>query len=176
MLKASYGSMKSEVKDGRLDVRRFVEPLTGMPATEDPVVLNSRLEEIIRVTGKKPMAILVSLSFPPPPPPWLREARANLEEHPSNQKIIKRYDSGFWTGTDIQQKFVKVLNLVRCMAGVIICYVDETGTSQWSKVIPLEDSLYGALSACPYGIHMMSSKMAEVKAVLGARGKISSFC
>ena len=48
-----------------------------MDATEDPAILNSELEYIVRETGQKPMAVVVSLSFPPPAPFWLRHARVS---------------------------------------------------------------------------------------------------
>ena len=86
MLNASYASMEREVKDNRLDLWQFITPLTEIEATEDPAVLNSELEYIIRETRQKPMAVVVSLSFPPPTPFWLRRARAIVKNKPSNQK------------------------------------------------------------------------------------------
>ena len=66
-----------------------------MDATEDPAILNSELEYIVRETGQKPMAVVVSLSFPPLAPFWLWHARATVKNKPFNHKIIKRYDAGF---------------------------------------------------------------------------------
>ncbi|KAK9216061.1 hypothetical protein WN944_008068 [Citrus x changshan-huyou] len=100
------------------------------------------------------MAVVVSLSFPPPTPFWLRHARATVKNKPSNQKIIKRYDAGFWSSTDMQQQFVKVLNLASHMAGVIIGYGDETYTTRVGKLFTLEDARYGKLLAEPYVVHV----------------------
>ncbi|KAK9219619.1 hypothetical protein WN943_008265 [Citrus x changshan-huyou] len=166
MLNASYASMEREVKDNRLDLRQFITPLTGMDATEDSAILNSELEYIVRETGQKPMAVVVSLSFPPPTPFWLRHARATVKNKPSNQKIIKRYDAGFWSGTDMQQQFMKVLNLASHMTGVIIGYGDKTYTTQVGKLFTLEDARYDKLLAEPYVVHVKASMMAFVKNIL----------
>ncbi|KAK9216059.1 hypothetical protein WN944_008066 [Citrus x changshan-huyou] len=58
--------------------------------TRNPVILNSELEYIVRETGQKPMAVVVSLSFPPLAPFWLWHARATVKNKPFNHKIIKR--------------------------------------------------------------------------------------
>ncbi|KAK9219613.1 hypothetical protein WN943_008259 [Citrus x changshan-huyou] len=142
-----------------------------MDATEDPAILNSELEYIVRETGQKPMAVVVSLSFPPPAPFWLRHARATVKNKSSNQKIIKRYDAGFWSGTDMQQQFVKVLNLASHMAGVIIGYGDETYTTQLGKLFTLEDARYGKLLVEPYVVHVKASMMAFVKNILRVTGR-----
>ena len=123
-----------------------------MEVTEDHVVLNSELEYIIKETRQKPMAVVVSLSFPPPAPFWLRRARAIVKNKPSNQKIIRRYDVGFWSGTDIQQQFVKVLNFARCRAEVIIGYGDDMYSTQVGKLLPLKHSRYGKLRVRPYAL------------------------
>ncbi|KAH9690814.1 phosphoglycerate mutase (2,3-diphosphoglycerate-dependent) [Citrus sinensis] len=79
-------------------------------------------------------------------------ARAIVKNKSSNQKIIRRYDVGFWSGTDIQQQFVKVLNFARCMAGVIIGYGDEMYSTQVGKLLLLKHSQYGKLRVRPYAL------------------------
>ncbi|KAK9202141.1 hypothetical protein WN944_017351 [Citrus x changshan-huyou] len=81
-----------------------------------------------------------------------------MKNKPSNQKIIRRYDVGFWSGTDIQQQFVKVFNFARCMAGVIIGYGDEAYSTQMGKLLLLKHSRYGKLRVGPYAIHVKASR------------------
>ena len=95
MLNASYASIECEVEDNRVDLRQFITPLTGMYVTEDPAILNSELEYIVKETRQKPRAVVVSLSFSPPALFWLRHARTTVKNKRSNQNIIKRYDTGF---------------------------------------------------------------------------------
>ena len=95
MLNASYASIECEVEDNRVDLRQFITPLTRMDVTEDPAILNSELEYIVKETRQKPRAVVVSLSFSPPALFWLRHARTTVKNKRSNQNIIKRYDTGF---------------------------------------------------------------------------------
>ena len=175
MLSASYASIACEVDDNRVDLLKIITPLTGMDATEDPAILNSELEYNVRVTKQKPMTIVVSLSFSFPALFWLRHARAIVKNKRSNQKIIKRYDTGFWSGTDMQHQFVKVLNLASHMAGVIIGNGDETYTTQVGKLFTIEDARYGKLLVLPYVVHVKVSMMAFVKNILRVTDNISFF-
>ena len=75
----------------------------------------------------------------------------------------------------MQHQFVKVLNLVSHMAGVIIANGDETYTTQMGKLFTLEDARYGKLLVQPYVVHVKASMMAFVKYILRVIGNISCF-